>query len=69
MQVRVAEKGEIDQLAKIWYHGWQDGHAQILPAELKRIRTLESFRDRFHAALETVRVIGPHGAPVGFSNL
>lgn len=67
MNVRNAEELEIDQLAKVWYQGWQDAHAPILPAELKRIRTLESFRDRLHAALERVRVIGPHGAPVGFS--
>jgi hypothetical protein len=51
MNVRPAEESEIEQLADVWYQGWQDAHAQILPAELKRIRTLESFRDRLHAAL------------------
>jgi ribosomal protein S18 acetylase RimI-like enzyme len=66
MDVRSAEKAEVDHLARIWYDGWQDAHARILPAELTRLRTLESFRDRLHAALPNVRVAGPLGAPIGF---
>ena len=69
MSVRDAEEQEIDALAKIWYDGWKDAHAEILPDELKRIRTLESFRERMRAALATVRVAGPPGAPVGFHML
>lgn len=67
MDVRAAEELEIDQLAKLWYNGWLDAHAQIVPAELTRLRTLESFRHRLQAALPNVRVAGPSGAPVGFS--
>ena len=67
MDVRNAEEHEIDALAKIWHDGWNDAHAEIVPAELKRVRTLESFIERMQAALETVRVVGPSGAPVGFS--
>jgi ribosomal protein S18 acetylase RimI-like enzyme len=66
MEVRVAEEVEIGHLAKLWYDGWQDAHAQIVPAELARLRTLESFRDRLQATLPNVRVVGPSGAPVGF---
>ena len=65
MDVRGAEEVEIDHLARLWYDGWQDAHAQILPTELTRLRKLESFRDRLQAALSTVRVVGPSGAPVG----
>lgn len=65
MDVRAADESEIDPLARIWYDGWQDAHAEILPAELKRIRTLESFRERLRAALPDVRVAGPVGEPVG----
>ena len=46
MEVRAAEEHEVDQLAAIWFDGWQDAHAQILPAELMRLRTMESFRER-----------------------
>jgi ribosomal protein S18 acetylase RimI-like enzyme len=66
MNVRAAEEREIDHLAKLWFDGWQDAHSKILPAELARLRTLESLRDRLRAALSTVRVVGPAGAPLGF---
>jgi GNAT superfamily N-acetyltransferase len=66
LDVRPAEAAETDHLAKIWYDGWHEAHARILPEELTRLRTLESFRDRLQAALPDVRVAGPPGAPVGF---
>ena len=66
MHVRPATDAEVDQLAELWHQGWRDAHLQIVPAELARLRTLESFRARLRAALWTVRVIGPAGAPVGF---
>lgn len=64
--VRPADASEIAHLAKVWYDGWQDAHAKILPAELARLRTEESFRDRLRAMLPNIRVIGPPGAPEGF---
>jgi ribosomal protein S18 acetylase RimI-like enzyme len=66
MDVRAAEEAEIGHLAKIWYDGWHEAHAQIVPSGLTRLRTLESFRDRLEAALPDVRVVGPSGEPVGF---
>lgn len=66
MDVRAAEEVEVDHLARLWYDGWQDAHAQIVPAELKRLRTLESFRHRLQADISNVRVVGPSGAPAGF---
>ena len=66
MNVRDAEETEVDHLAKLWYDGWQDAHAKILPAELARLRTLESLHDRLEAGLSNVRVIGPLGSPLGF---
>ena len=67
MDVRAAEEREIDHLAQVWYDAWQEAHAAIVPAELQRLRTLESFRERLAAALPRVRVAGPPGAPVGFT--
>ena len=67
MDVRSAEETEIDHLATIWYQGWHDAHGRIVPAELARFRTLESFRDRLQAALPDVRVVSPSGEPLGFS--
>lgn len=65
MDIRAADTSEIDALAALWYEGWQDAHAQILPAELAQHRTLDSFRQRLRAALPDVRVAGPVGEPVG----
>jgi len=67
MNIRSAEKSEINQLAQIWYQGWRDAHPQILPAELARDRTLESFLARLDGALADVRVAGPPGEPAGFA--
>ena len=66
MIIREAHQSEIDALAQIWYDAWQDAHAEILPAEFARMRTLESFRERLEAALPRVRVAGPIGTPLGF---
>jgi GNAT superfamily N-acetyltransferase len=64
--VRDAESGELDRLAALWYDGWQDAHAGILPEALARIRTIDSFRARLAAARPFLRVAGPPGAPSGF---
>jgi GNAT superfamily N-acetyltransferase len=66
MDVRAAEERDVDQLAQVWYDGWHEAHAQILPPELTRIRTLDSFAPRLRAALPHTRVVGPPGVPVGF---
>lgn len=64
--IRDAQLSEIGQLAQIWFDGWQDAHARILPAELARLRTLQSFEERLWAASTGVRVAGVVGGPVGF---
>ena len=69
MEIRNADDTEVDQLARIWYDGWQDAHLEILPAELARARTLASFKERLRAGLSDVRVAGPPDAPVGLAML
>lgn len=69
MEARSPLDDEVDVLAKLWYDGWQDAHATILPAELARFRTLESFRERMRAGLKDTRVVGPPGAPAGLCML
>lgn len=66
---RMAMHNELDQLAKIWYDGWQDAHAELLPQELKDDRTPESFRERLPGMLDDTRVIGPVGRVFGFCTL
>jgi ribosomal protein S18 acetylase RimI-like enzyme len=64
--IRGAEAGDIETLALLWFDGWQDAHARILPAELARYRTFESFARRLQALLDHTRVTGPRNAPIGF---
>jgi ribosomal protein S18 acetylase RimI-like enzyme len=66
MHVRAAEAIEIDQLAQLWFDGWREAHAHLVPPELTRARTWESFRDRLRATLPDIRVIGAPGSPAGF---
>lgn len=66
MNVRAALESEIDHLARLWFDGWRDAHAEILPPELTRLRTLESFRDRLLVALPRIRVVGAPRSPLGF---
>lgn len=67
MQVRTAQPQELDALAKIWYDGWRDAHAAIVPEELARVRTLPSFRERLAERIDDVRVVDEAGEPLGFS--
>ena len=64
--IRDAKLSEIGPLAKIWFDGWQDAHARIVPAQLARQRTLQSFEERLRAASAGVRVAEAGGAPLGF---
>jgi GNAT superfamily N-acetyltransferase len=66
MDVRAAEEAEIDHLARVWFDGWRDAHEQIVPVELTRLRTLESFGTRLRSDLQHIRVVGPFGVQVGF---
>jgi len=67
MSVRAAEAIEIDRLASLWFDCWHESHAQIVPPELTRLRTLANFRSRLQAQLPNIRVVGPSGVPLGFS--
>ncbi|MGH1577328.1 GNAT family N-acetyltransferase [Planktotalea sp.] len=44
------------QLAQLWHQGWIDGHANVVPAELTKLRTLESFQDRVLENMTKTRV-------------
>lgn len=67
--VRDVVAGDIPVLAKLWFDGWQDAHAELLPAGLKRLRTLESFQDRLADALSDVRVAVIGDRPVALSTV
>lgn len=49
-------------MARLWYNGWQESHAQLVPPELAKYRTLESFKEKLH-----VRIAGSSEQLLGFS--
>jgi GNAT superfamily N-acetyltransferase len=67
MPVRAAQPNDLERLTTIWFDGWHDAHASIVPEALVRLRTRENFRDRLACELDSVRVFGDPGAPVGFT--
>lgn len=67
--IRPATSTDLERLASLWFDGWQDAHAAVLPAELARLRTLASFRERLQAGLDDVRVAELTGGVVGFAML
>ena len=66
IQVRAAVESELDQLAQVWFDGWHEAHAAIVPPALTRVRTLPNFRERLRAVLPHTRTIGEVGTPHGF---
>lgn len=66
MTIRTPDPADIDPLAVVWHEAWHEAHAHLVPPELTRARTLESFRERIAKALPHLRVAGAPGAPVGF---
>ena len=53
--VRPATADDAPQIAVIWHLGWQDGHAGLVPDELVRVRTEESFHERAAARVRQDR--------------
>jgi GNAT superfamily N-acetyltransferase len=66
---RNAEDADIEAIARIWHAGWRDAHADILPEDLARYRTLDGFRERAKNLLADTRALGPPGALVAFYTL
>jgi ribosomal protein S18 acetylase RimI-like enzyme len=64
--IRDMEDGDLDGLAALWFDGWQDAHAAILPERLRRARTAESFRARLADHRSAVRVVTQDDAIAGF---
>lgn len=58
---------QIDAVAQLWHLGWMDGHAAVVPAALKKLRTLESFQKRSADHLKNTRVAVQTGALLGFT--
>ncbi|MFK0250153.1 GNAT family N-acetyltransferase [Amycolatopsis azurea] len=63
---RPATPADADAVAKIWYHGWQDGHLGHVPDSLVRVRTRQSFWTRAAQRVADTTVAVVHGEVAGF---
>jgi GNAT superfamily N-acetyltransferase len=66
LTVRSAVPADADAIAEIWRVGWHDGHRGLLPDELVRVRTDESFRERAQARIGDTTVATVGGEVAGF---
>lgn len=65
IRTRNATAADIPILARIWFEGWQDGHLDILPKELRAVRTLDRFTERLEQGLGDVIVATMDDVPAG----
>lgn len=57
----------VPDVAALWHQGWIDGHADVVPDELRQLRTLESFQIRTQDNLEVCRVALQGDVLLGFT--
>lgn len=62
--IRTLIPNDRDELIKIWHGGWHDAHANVVPKDVLRYRTVECFwawfrssTDQFHVAVDN-KVLG-----------
>jgi ribosomal protein S18 acetylase RimI-like enzyme len=64
--VRPGTAGDAAIVAEIWKLGWRDGHLGLVPDELARARTDESFAERASDRVDDTTVAVVDGAVAGF---
>lgn len=57
----------LDRVVDIWTNGWREAHAAIVPPDLARLRTRDSFRQRTLDNASGTRLILSNGTVLGFS--
>ena len=66
MELRPAQAEDADEIAEIWFLGWQDAHLGLVPQELVDVRTEESFGARAAERIPDTTVATVDGAVAGF---
>ncbi|MEP5153694.1 GNAT family N-acetyltransferase [Planktotalea sp.] len=57
----------IAQVAQLWHQGWIDGHIEVVPPELTKLRTPESFQTRTAENIALTRVARREDEVLGFT--
>ena len=66
VELRPAVPEDAPAIAEVWHAGWGDGHRGLVPPELERIRTRESFGPRAAARVPGTTVAVVDGGVIGF---
>lgn len=61
-----AREEHLNDIVRIWHEGWTDAHAAIVPAELIKMRTIESLEARGNDRLDLIRVMMVDGQVAAF---
>lgn len=64
--IRPAAAEDAGRIADIWFEGWRDGHLGLVPEELVRVRTEESFLPRAAERVGGTTVAVADGEVAGF---
>lgn len=64
--LRKALPEDVDEVARIWHLGWQDGHLGFVPQKLLEARTEQSFRSRAATRVGDTTVATVDGSVAGF---
>ncbi len=65
-EIRNCQTSDVENIASLWHIAWHSAHGAIVPAELVKLRTLDSFIQRTGDLVAQIR-IGGLGAVQGFS--
>jgi ribosomal protein S18 acetylase RimI-like enzyme len=65
--LRDLEPTDLPVMARVWYDGWHEAHAAIVPPALTAMRTLEDFERRLASRMDRVRVAQTAGVVLGFA--
>ncbi|MEH6673542.1 MAG: GNAT family N-acetyltransferase [Sulfitobacter sp.] len=66
MQIKPAHPDDAARLAEMWYQGWHQAHASVVPTALTTLRTPEEFTMRMRVHLKHTKVAWVDGQIAGF---
>jgi len=69
MQIRGARPEDVEPIAQLWYDGWQDAHADLVPMALTKLRTRDSFPPRYVSDFVKLRISDASGARPALDDL
>ncbi len=64
--LKLPTASQAKQVCEIWNSGWHEAHAEIVPSNLRKLRTAKSFFDRTLENLSRTRIASDGSRVLGF---